>query len=177
MPWGLAEEAGRAVRWLEARGLAGADALVDVLGRPRPRPPQQQGIAWTGDCPIYVGAALTDRASEIAPKGVNVRVLVGALLLLPALALIARQRPLMLAWAGGRGFLGPSEVWLDGEVPEGLIRARPGNLRSGVKLLRVPPRALPDGALKALTALARKTYAPAHLGREGGAGAGPTDND
>ncbi|MEM7645155.1 MAG: hypothetical protein AAF366_21985, partial [Pseudomonadota bacterium] len=104
-------------------------------------------------------------------------VLMGAILLLPALARIARHQSLMLAWAGGRGFLGHREVWLDGEVPEGLIRARPGNLRSGVKLLRVPPRALPEGALAALTALAQRTYAPAHLGQDGGAGAGRTDND
>lgn len=177
LAWGLAEEAGRGVRWLEMRGLAGADALAEVLREKRPGAPIQNGQTWIGDCPIYVGATLADRAADIARTGVQVRAMVGAILLLPALALVARRRTLMLAWSNGRGFLGPGEVWIDGEVPQGPLQARPGDVRSGVRLPEVPPRAVPADVLAALNTAAERTYAPAHIGHESGAGAGQTDND
>ncbi|MEM7491496.1 MAG: DUF3726 domain-containing protein [Pseudomonadota bacterium] len=177
MTWGLAEEAGRAVRWLEGWGLAGADALAEVLAAPDFGAPRRDGRVWSGTCPIYMGAALTDRAVEIARTGVEVREVRAPLLLLPAFAFIAARRSMMLAWPGGSGFLGPGELWLDGEVPGGTVRARPGDVRSGVRLAAVPPRPIPEGVLAALTAAAERTYAPAHIGQEDGAGAGRTDND
>ncbi|KMW60818.1 hypothetical protein AIOL_000983 [Candidatus Rhodobacter oscarellae] len=53
LSWGLAEEAGWAVRWLEARGLAGAAALAGVLPEGAPQ--------------IALGAALADGSTPEPP--------------------------------------------------------------------------------------------------------------
>ncbi len=53
--WGLAEEAGRAVRWLEARGLPGLAALLRHLERGAPNETS----------PLLAGATLSDRARAI----------------------------------------------------------------------------------------------------------------
>ena len=52
--WGLAEEAGRAVRWLEARNLGGATALAGLLEATDKIPRDDM-------CPIFFGASLADR--------------------------------------------------------------------------------------------------------------------
>lgn len=58
--WGLADEAGRAVRWLEARGEPGATALLELLswrdGKAYPSTvPGQASV-----CPIVAGTMLCD---------------------------------------------------------------------------------------------------------------------
>lgn len=53
LSWGLAQEAGWAVRWLEARGLPGAAALAEALPDGAPQ--------------IPIGAALSDGALAAAP--------------------------------------------------------------------------------------------------------------
>lgn len=53
--WGEAEDAARAVRWLEARGLGGAAALAAHLSR-----------EGTGDCPIWKGIAVSDGIEDAA---------------------------------------------------------------------------------------------------------------
>ena len=75
LPWGLAEEAGKAARWLTARGLPGAEELAEVLARNDGKsygdlaPVSADGV-WRAPagrlCPIVTGAALCDRAAEIA---------------------------------------------------------------------------------------------------------------
>ena len=60
--WGQAEDAARAVRWLEARGLEGAAALAAVLEQ------KDAGLADTA-CPILRGISVSDGmspASELA---------------------------------------------------------------------------------------------------------------
>lgn len=75
LPWGLAEEAGKAVRWICAKGLPGADALAHVLELNRGRSYEQlaplstDGVweARSGSlCPLIAGAALSDLADDIA---------------------------------------------------------------------------------------------------------------
>lgn len=51
--WGEAEDAARAVRWLEARGLTGAAALAAHLG-----------AKGSGACPIWKGIAVSDGLEE-----------------------------------------------------------------------------------------------------------------
>ncbi len=58
LPWGLADEAGRAARWLEARGLAGLSALDGTL----------EGLAaqdWRGCFPVPSGSIWRSKAGEI----------------------------------------------------------------------------------------------------------------
>ena len=74
MPWGLAEEAGYATRWLAARGLPAAELLTKLLiandGRAyQNMAPIIEGAQWHAQqaplCPLCCGSALSDRFDEL----------------------------------------------------------------------------------------------------------------
>lgn len=76
LPWGVAEEAGRAARWLEARGLAGLAALEGALERlsaPDWRRcfPVPEGAVWRAEAGemdgLLAGMTLADRANGPLP--------------------------------------------------------------------------------------------------------------
>ncbi len=76
LPWGVAGEAGRAARWLEARGLAGLAALEGTLERlsvPDWRRcfPVPEGAVWRGEAGemdgLLAGMTLADRAAGSLP--------------------------------------------------------------------------------------------------------------
>ena len=75
-PWGLAEDAGRAVRWLEARGQNGAAALAGLLSA-------TDGMPRDDNCPIAYGSALADMP-PVAP--ISRPALLNPILLEPFLA-------------------------------------------------------------------------------------------
>lgn len=107
LAWGLAEEAGAAVRWLAARRLAGAALAADWLERRGEHDPADLAPAgahglWLSQgerlCPFVTGAALADRgAAEVVLGPVA-----APLLLAPFAALAARSGGLGLeiAWEG-----------------------------------------------------------------------------
>ncbi|MDA7427939.1 DUF3726 domain-containing protein [Primorskyibacter aestuariivivens] len=169
--WGQAEDAGAAVRWLEARGLPGAAALADLLEMP--------GDA--GSCPIALGTSLCDRGEPPAPM--TIAEMRAPVLLVPFLVWVAKPDDMYLAASLGaaRIILGPDGVWLDDvhRLPE-----RAGVQISGAKRPAAPPIAIRDrcscGAdvMEALDRFALRTYAPAtERSRLAGAGAGLSDND
>jgi len=95
LPWGVAEEAGHAAGWLEARGLAGLAALdgaLEALSAPDWRRgfPIPEGAVWraqSGEMDgLLAGMALADRADRAPPFAGG-----GALLLLRV------RRPLLAA--------------------------------------------------------------------------------
>ena len=114
LPWGVADEAGRAVRWLEARGLAGVSALDGALdglsasdwqhGFPVP-----DGAAWrarSGEIDgLLAGMAIADRADRQSPfVGDDALVLANVrwpLLLLPFLAGVAQAHGMQLSVSAG----------------------------------------------------------------------------
>ncbi len=107
LAWGLAEEAGAAVRWLAARRLAGAALAADWLERRAERDPADLAPAggrglWLAQgeclCPFVAGAALADRGEAEVVLGP----VAAPLLLAPFAALTARSRGvgLELAWEG-----------------------------------------------------------------------------
>lgn len=76
LPWGVAEEAARAARWLEARGLAGLSALdgaLDRLSTPNWQrcSPIPDGAVWRAESGeidgLLAGIALADRAGQPLP--------------------------------------------------------------------------------------------------------------
>lgn len=76
LPWGVAEEAGRAARWLEARGLAGLSALegaLQCLSAPDWRRcfPVPEGAVWRAEAGemdgLLAGMTLADRADGPLP--------------------------------------------------------------------------------------------------------------
>ena len=105
LPWGLADEAGRAARWLEARGLAGLAALdgaLDGLSVPEWRRcfPIPSGSAWRAESGamdgLLAGMTIADRAGRSLPFASDGTLILAAvrrpLLAIPFLASVAQLR-------------------------------------------------------------------------------------
>ncbi|WP_420395285.1 DUF3726 domain-containing protein [Nioella sp.] len=189
--WGLAEEAGRAVRWLEARGLPGAQALADHL---KQMDGQDLGTftpdaeSWTAPCgtacPILAGTMLADGLAGQRTDPLSLADLGTPLLLLPFLAWMAEARgqPVGLSQDGGTVTL----------AADGTLSGSTGAIGTGSSTVTVELDPQPAGqpvseglrsdctaeTVAALNAFAHRTYAPAtEESRLAGAGAGLTDND
>ncbi|MHC4974961.1 MAG: DUF3726 domain-containing protein [Planctomycetota bacterium] len=79
LDWGIAEEAGKAARWLTAHGLPGPELLAQLLTRNEGKSydelaPVSTDDVWQAEsgclCPLIAGAALSDRAAEGVAEGV-----------------------------------------------------------------------------------------------------------
>lgn len=168
--WGLAEEAGYALRWLAARGLPGPAALAALL---------RGSCAAEGPCPrcpLAQGAAIAD-LGEVPPDRFASRY---PLLLVPFAARLAQ--PVTLRWDGAAVSVSQGEVRFEGETvlaPTAECTVAPGSeigREPAKRVTRVPASARME--LDILTRLAARTYAPAtDASRLAGAGAGTTDND
>lgn len=182
-PWGLAEEAGKAVRWLASYRLPGPELLAEHLsaaasaGRPNMR-----------GCPIMLGATLSDTALSIADGTPAALGHVARPLLLLAQAGLSAEAlrvPLEVRWTGFRAVCLPDGLWL-GEsigaraaIGDDVICAR-AVWDAGVAV-RTPVAGsyrVNGDAWSVLESLARRTYAPAsEASRQGGAGAAMLDSD
>ncbi len=116
LPWGVAEEAGRAACWLAARGLAGMSALdsaLEGMAAPDWRRcfPVPEGAVWRADSgeidALLAGMALADRAGGPLPfSGGGALVLARVrwpLLAVPFLAGVAQASGAGLAVSVGPG--------------------------------------------------------------------------
>ena len=99
-PWGLAEEAGKATRWLCSRDVDGCRALAKLLEQFDGEDitgwvPQTDSKTWTARdgtlCPVATGAAISDLAPEIAANGIRLEVVAAPALLAPFAALLANE--------------------------------------------------------------------------------------
>lgn len=112
MDWGIAEDAGKAVRWLSAAGWPGAEALAallqDTAATPwQARRPRTAQLPWQARggwlCPLATGVALCDRAGDLA-AGAPLRLgrTAWPLLLVPFIARAASLAgaSLHVGWAG-----------------------------------------------------------------------------
>ncbi|PWE33864.1 DUF3726 domain-containing protein [Maritimibacter sp. 55A14] len=197
LSWGLAEEAGRAARWLSAHGLPGVESLAALLER-------NDGVSYgalapvcleTGwrpagavICPLVAGAALADRAAAVAGGAVaGIGPVACPVLLAPAAAGVAAATgaTLDLAWDNLRLTVGPDAVWLEAGKAARLARPEAAEVRIRIVAeghgTPCPAGQRPEvtGAEWArLARLAHRTYAPAtDASRLAGAGAGLSDND
>lgn len=190
-PWGLAEEAGRAVRCLCAHDLDGCAALARLLAQTDGADlsgwtPQTGDGDWTAAsgtlCPLITGAALSDRAGLLSQGGIGLDWTAEPLLLVPFALLCARRLGVVVAVAWGT-----SKATTDGTgiAIAGLL-AGPACDRVGIwaggghqRAMRRRYRADPSPEVHAaLDRLAHRTYAPAtEASRLRGAGAGLSDND
>ncbi|MDI3336693.1 DUF3726 domain-containing protein [Defluviimonas aestuarii] len=192
LSWGLAEEAGRASRWLAEHGLPAPRLLADLLV-------QNDGVAY-GDlvpdcgaepwsahagrlCPLIAGAALSDRLQAIAPgEAIRLGRCAVPVLLLPALA--NGPETYVVAWDGVSVGVGPDRVTVDGSA-EALslretdsVKIRRGEAAKGRTLPEKARCDIEPDAIEVLQRFAHRTYAPAtEESRAAGAGAGLTDND
>ncbi|MCP4328582.1 MAG: DUF3726 domain-containing protein [Alphaproteobacteria bacterium] len=199
LTWGLAEDAGKAMRWLAVRGWPGGALIARHLERYDGVPyaevaPKISGAEWSARsrdiCPVIAGAALSDRARDLAP---------GRPLTLSSVAY-----PALLCAFLGRAARSTDTVF-EVRWPGVVIQCRAGGLRveTGdtsaietdraenvvVECLPDDPDARSSSALAdsiemapedwaRLKRLAARTYVPASTeSRIRGAGAGTTDND
>ena len=185
-PWGLAEEAGRATRWLCAQGLDGPAALAPLLDAGFAaslvdHAPQSLAGPWTVAhplCPLITGAALSDCAATLPAR---VGPVMAPLLLLPFLASAARQiaTPLSLSTDAITATTDGTGLALSGPMPgmANTVEIGPTAMPSVTQAQH--SRARPDPtAWETLGRYAYRTYAPAtEESRLKGAGAGLSDND
>ena len=196
LPWGHAEEAGKAARWLIERGYPGPEALADILTRNDKHSfadlaPDTAEPVWRSRsdrlCPLITGTVLCDRAAEIAAgREVELGAISQPLLLVPYLAGAAELADMAVevTWPGATVTLTPT-----GAVIEGDMAALTARSAETARCRRVEPPAVTtllarqgrDAAAETwsrLNAFALRVFAPAtEASRLAGAGAGLTDND
>lgn len=193
-PWGIAEEAGKAARWLCAAGLPGDVALARLLGQTdgcaydRLCPLDATATSWQARdgplCPLISGAALCDLADptlDVALARVSC-----PLLLVPYLVMAADMSGagLQIAWQGVKITRGAHATHMQA-TPEALcaaeaqmVRVCPAAESAGTRLRRCYRAEIDPKSAEVLAALAHRTYAPdTNESRRSGAGAGLSDND
>jgi hypothetical protein len=195
LDWGLAEEAGKAARWLAACGLPGPEILLAHLQRLRGADyaqfvPVCGREPWRAPggllCPVVTGAALADRSARmVAGKSFELGPTAYPLLLVAALGQAARHHRTAFAtrWAGvrvncfadGLQILGVREDLLLAEAEAVECRQDDG----AVAEIEASTLAyeIDDDSYRRIDALAFETYVPASEASRAGAGAGLTDND
>lgn len=196
LSWGLAEEAGKAARWLSSRGLPGPEELAEVLTRNDGKPydelaPVSLDGVWCASsgrlCPLVTGAALCDRAGKIA-AGVEIKLGPTAqpLLLAPFAAAAAKvtNTAIELSWGDTVIVFTPDGYAIEGNGATLTARSADGVIcrRSSDVVVesidRAPGRTVDAETWSRLAAFAQRTFAPAtEASRLAGAGAGLTDSD
>jgi len=193
--WGLAEEAGKATRWLSAVGLSGPEALLGLLNsveRARPTilaeytPTIRNRVCFSQSgilCPLLTGAALCDGALyDGAPEDLSFNGVLAPLMLLPFVAEtfgdvsvrwaklhISVQQGVVSFWGPASDLLCPSSTVIVLTAPY---------TESGSNLSTQRRATLNKTTYSNLTAYAHRTFAPAtEASRQAGAGADLSDND
>ena len=173
-PWGLAEEAGKAARWLAARRLPWLEALLALL--------EQRGKS--GACPLLTGAGLADLPREaIGAAGATFEDIAAPILLLPFLASVATatNRTFDIRWPDVTARI-DSGCTVAGERRHLLAEAATVHV-AGAAAPSAGPAAhlggvdVDDGPWRQLEALVLPTYVPeSATSRQNGAGAGAAED-
>lgn len=174
LPWGLAEEAGFAVEWLERNGACGVDVLAAYLQE------TETNSAFTADkCPITQGTWISDTGASDIPSGLEV---FQPMLLVPFLALTCERKQFSLKWSDGQamfndlGLLAVSGNDRPSAAEALSLKEETRSFMNAQPTIRVPAER--GSAVAILNRFAGKTYAPAtEESRLAGAGAGTSDND
>lgn len=175
MPWGLAEEAGFAIEWLERRGAPGVASLAALLLEI-----DRDGIYKPGSCPIGNGAWISDSGALIGTFPMSIR---QPLLMSPFISNILVERILQLSWNNNSLLLAHGHLELvisSGLDAKGVFQCETRLMdkkgAEGKRVTRVPEDRI--GSVSILETYAARTYAPAtEASRMAGAGAGTSDND
>jgi hypothetical protein len=178
MDWGMAEEAGFAVHWLEAHGLPGTKILAQYLSTVH----RDTNFDYD-NCPLKLGCIISDTGDWNALGNTATA---EPLLLVPFIANVAGEDSVELVWAKNKlvihndGVTTDDVEVLDSNVGKShhICNLKPSTETKNV--LKPKNRVLDDAKshVAILNALAHKTYAPATAAsRLAGAGAGLNDND
>lgn len=195
LDWGIAEEAGKAARWLAAFNLPGPEILfahLQQLSGDEYRQfipdcafePWQAPGGWL--CPIITGAALADRSAQLL-DGHSFQLATTAypLLLAATVGQAARchHQVFTTSWAevrvscfeNGLSIEGNHDDLLLAEVDR--VSCQRGDLDAPQQLPSTMAYGIDADLFKRIDQLAFQTYAPATAASRAGAGAGLTDND
>ncbi len=192
--WGVAEEAGKAARWLCGHGLDGCGLLAFLLEQisdcsiAAVSPVSLKGV-WVGAshrlCPLTAGVTLSDCAARLDDDVVVMTDVMQPALVIPFADGVSRQigSGVSVTWGGLTAIVYSGALNLEG-AEETLYAPAAGRLRvqpygAVHHPLPLATRAIPETAhWDVLNRLAHRTYAPAtEASRALGAGAGLSDND
>ncbi|MGC1496821.1 MAG: DUF3726 domain-containing protein [Sulfitobacter sp.] len=196
LSWGIAEEAGKAARWLASHDLPGVELLAHVLVQNDDialrdlTPTSLEGI-WKSPggtmCPLLAGASLNDCAQRLLTgQAIEMTGVSHPLIVLPfaAWAAIHIETGVALTWVNVRLETDGFGVWIDGPQDQ-ISTTMPVELTCTRAENRTDPAQPPAqrgiaqvAAWDMLNSFAHRTYAPAtEESRNLGAGAGTSDND
>jgi len=189
-PWGLAEEAGKATRWLcshDVDGCAALAGLLDQIDRATLAEwaPDPRHDPWAADggthCPLVTGAAISDRAHMLHSQSIRIGKIAEPAMLVPFAASAARQinATVTITWPDTVVCTDGDNLAIDGICPAQVTQI---DIRAGGTITdqnRRQSRATPTAdTWQILCRFAHRTYAPAtEESRQKGAGAGVSDND
>ncbi|MEL6766031.1 MAG: DUF3726 domain-containing protein [Pseudomonadota bacterium] len=177
--FGLAEEAGKAARWLSQYGLPGAEAVSALLSAER----QCACGGGAGPaCALRFGASCADRVrmfadgEQVTAEVAQPLVVVGIL----GRAAAAARRRVALEWSGVRALCGPEGLAVDGAggllSENACVRIAVGTPAFLGRPASPAGRWVEAEAWERLEAYAARTYAPAtEASRRLGAGAAESD--
>jgi hypothetical protein len=194
--WGMAEEFGRALRWLEGSGLAAMALAADLLAQTdgmadaalAPTWGGQGGLAHHGAqplCPIALGAALSDHANALGAMG-RIGPVLAPLLVLPHMADIARRHGQGYAVTWGesrfaltaRGALGAHNGPAPAQRLADWVAWGPSDTAHEGTGTRPHRAQCPSSAYASLNRLAERTFAPeTEARRQSGAGEAKPSSD
>ena len=202
-PWGLAEEAGKACRWLAMRGLPWLRPLCQGVLRQMHRLESFDSAARAGTVfaptaddrmlgPVSVLVSLNDEVVPLPPAGAELswRRLAAPVLLLPVLARLSNRhdRPILVRWPGIALECRSGEVFADAALRKGLeateaewvtiAREAPGPrlVLSSAATVRHQGAEVNTGHWRELLSIANPDYVPeAATTRLPGAGTGNQD--
>jgi len=187
MPWGIAEEAGFALRWLIRSGAPGVAAICRYLSayeRAMKVPEAGSTLVTPCDwiCPLHLGTAISDGGISLPFEQSSVR---EPLLLLPFLASQATDSHSVVLKMGTKSIIVSTDGFSTNMVEAAMLINEAnctidfGSVDSGVTKqigYRIPSTAIEH--IETLNRFAHKTYAPAtEESRKAGAGASLNDND
>ncbi len=182
--WGMAEEAGKATRWLCRHGFDGcaelARLLSDAAGETT-RALASDAKPTAPDCPITLGVSISDQAQDLGDDGWRLNAVASPLLLVPFAGDIALMtgQSVALSGPGFRVLTDGTSLNLTGRMPDHapnvVVQACAKTIAASPVFSRSEPT---QKDWTVLQTLAHRTYAPAtEASRLKGAGAGTTDND
>jgi hypothetical protein len=198
LSWGLAEEAGKAARWLEMHGLRSVPFFAALFEAYAGRDYTALAMASTAGCwrarggmlcPVIAGAGLLDRADEIAAgRAIEMADLALPVLLAPFAAAIVKATGagIVLEWPGVRFVFTGEGTWCDAERGALDAASAPhatcGKLAGAVRGTPLRPAIVgvpvDEAVWSRLDAFVQRTYVPASdESRLKGAGAGVLDTD
>ncbi|HEY0439320.1 MAG TPA: DUF3726 domain-containing protein [Xanthobacteraceae bacterium] len=195
LPWGIAEEGAKAVRWLAANGVDALPALADLLDRHAAGEMSTaintaDAFHWRGAtplCPLLLGAAIADHAHLFAQgREISAAPVAHPLLLVPFVARAARAAKHALALTAAGAEVVVSELGsaqgpltaLDIATADGIKCAPAAAAGPGLDHRTCQVAAIDPHAWERIARYAFRTYVPASAqSRLQGAGAGAIDND